>query len=200
MVECGKSFESMRREFSLTREDILPVLKELGLEDDQARGRAIPGVIDLFATYPTNRTSRSTVYMGIAKLFKNRSTCLSDQIGAVIVKDGRVISTGYNGAPTGRFHCTDVGICRKKLLGGTPKDRSIPGIEGSGYEKSRAVHAEQAAICHAAKHGIAILGADIYVTRKPCSLCERMIVNAGIENIYYLDGDTLKEMNVDEMC
>jgi len=135
--------------------------------------------------FRVQRLSRQNMYMGVAKLVAARSTCLSCQVGAVIVKDNRIVSTGYNGAPSGCYHCTDVGVCRKELYGHEHFDSSVPGQLGAAYEVSRSVHAEQSAICQAAKVGIAIGGADIFVTREPCAICMRMIINCGIEKVYY---------------
>ena len=107
------------------------------------------------------------IYMEIAHKIAERGTCPRRRVGCVIVKDNRIISTGYNGAPSGFEHCIDVGC----LMVG---DHCI-----------RAVHAEQNAITFAAKHGISVKGAELYTTDFPCLNCARMIVNAGIKKIYY---------------
>jgi dCMP deaminase len=91
------------------------------------------------------------------------------------VKDKRILATGYNGAPTGCKHCTEIGCLRSKL--------NIP--SGERHELCRALHAEQNAIAQAARHGICIQDATIYVTHQPCSLCAKLIINAGISEILY---------------
>lgn len=117
-------------------------------------------------------------YMSVAKLVATWSTCIRDnrQVGAVIVKNNRIVSTGYNGAPSGIKSCQDRGECLRNKLG----------IEsGTRQEICYSVHAEQSAIVQAAKMGISIEGATIYVTHQPCSLCSRMLINSGIKRIVY---------------
>lgn len=124
------------------------------------------------------RPSWETYFMNITNLVAERSTCLRRAVGAVIVKDKRILSTGYNGAPTGLKHCLEVGCLRQKL-----------GIEsGKMHELCRGIHAEQNAIIQAAYHGVSVRGAVIFCTNQPCSICARMIINAGIERIYYQSG------------
>jgi len=106
-----------------------------------------------------------------------RSTCNRAKIGAVIVKDRSIISTGYNGAPAGLPHCTEVGC----LI--------YTSINPDGEEEQncfRTIHAEINAIAQAAKHGVSIDGADIYITASPCYHCLKVLINVGIKNIYYL--------------
>jgi dCMP deaminase len=124
-------------------------------------------------------------FMSIAKLVSERSTCIRRKVGAVIVKDKRILSTGYNGAPTGIKHCLDIGCLRDKL--------NVP--SGERHELCRGLHAEQNAIIQAAYHGVAINGADIYCTNLPCIICTKMLINSGINKIYYMDGypDTLSK-------
>jgi dCMP deaminase len=121
------------------------------------------------------RPSWDEYFMEIAHLVKTRSTCTRRQVGSVIVKDKRILATGYNGAPTGCKHCTEIGCLRSKL--------NIP--SGERHELCRALHAEQNAIAQAARHGICIQDATIYVTHQPCSLCAKLIINAGISEILY---------------
>lgn len=116
-------------------------------------------------------------FMKIAILTAKRSTCLRRAVGAVIVKDNRILTTGYNGAPSGLTHCIEVGCLRKKL--------NVP--SGQRHELCRAVHAEQNAIIQAAYHGISIKDAELYCTNFPCSICTKIIINAGIKKIYYLE-------------
>ncbi|QUL97913.1 MAG: cytidine/deoxycytidylate deaminase family protein [Candidatus Fermentithermobacillus carboniphilus] len=116
-------------------------------------------------------------FMQVAEVVARRSTCLRRNIGAVIVKDKRILATGYNGAPTGLAHCTEVGCLREKL--------GIP--SGERHEICRGLHAEQNALIQAAKYGIAVEGSTIYSTTEPCSLCAKMLINAGINRIVYRD-------------
>lgn len=134
-----------------------------------------------------DRVSRDMIYMEIAETVAKRSTCLSDQNGAVIVVDNHIVATGYNGAPSGKQHCTDIGICKKEVFGFKHFDDSIPGQLGAASEVCRAIHAEQAAICQASKLGIAVKGGEIYVTREPCIICLRMIIACGIKKVFYPD-------------
>jgi len=115
-------------------------------------------------------------FMDIAELVKTRSTCLRRQVGAVIVKDKRILTTGYNGAPSGMRHCLELGGCLREQM-------NVP--SGERHELCRALHAEQNAIIQAAYHGISIEGGTMYVTLQPCSLCAKMAVNAGIEKIVF---------------
>lgn len=121
------------------------------------------------------RPSWDQYFMEIAHLVKTRSTCMRRQVGAVVVKDKRILSTGYNGAPTNCKHCTDIGCLREQM--------HIP--SGERHELCRALHAEQNAIAQAAQYGISMQGAKIYVTHQPCSLCAKLMINAGITEIIF---------------
>jgi len=126
----------------------------------------------------SERPSWDTYFMNITRLVAERSTCLRRAVGSVIVKDKRILSTGYNGAPTGLRHCLEVGCLREKL-----------NVEsGKMHELCRGIHAEQNAIIQAAYHGVSVKGASLYCTNQPCSICARMIINAGIKKIYYQSG------------
>ncbi len=116
-------------------------------------------------------------FMSIAKLVSSRSTCLRREVGAIIVKDRRILSTGYNGAPKGITHCEVVGCLREKL--------NVP--VGERHEICRGLHAEQNAIIQAALHGIEIEDAVIYTTNQPCSICAKMMINSGIKKVYYFE-------------
>jgi len=116
--------------------------------------------------------------MTITKMVATRSTCLRRHVGAILVKDKRILATGYNGAPSGLKHCSEVGCLRENL--------SIP--SGTRHELCRGLHAEQNAIIQAANHGISIRGATLYCTNKPCIICSKMIINAGITQVYYEEG------------
>ena len=125
-----------------------------------------------------NRPSWETYFMNITNLVAQRSTCLRRAVGAVLVKDKRILSTGYNGAPANLKHCLEVGCLREQR-----------GIEsGKMHELCRGIHAEQNAIIQAAYHGVSVKGAVVYCTNQPCSICARMIINAGIVKIYYQSG------------
>ncbi len=125
-----------------------------------------------------SRPSWGTYFMNITNLVAERSTCTRRAVGAVLVKDKRILSTGYNGAPTGLKHCLEVGCLRERL-----------GVEsGKMHELCRGIHAEQNAIIQAAYHGVSVKGAAIFCTNQPCSICARMIINAGIQKIYYQSG------------
>jgi len=117
-------------------------------------------------------------FMEIALLVASRSTCLRRKVGAVLVKDKRILATGYNGPPSGLAHCEEVGCLRQRL--------GIP--SGERHEICRGLHAEQNAIIQAALHGVSIKGAKIYTTTFPCIICSKMLINAGIEEIIYREG------------
>ncbi len=124
-------------------------------------------------------------FMEIASLVAMRSTCLRRAVGAVIVKENRILATGYNGAPSGIRHCSETGCLRE-----TMKIAS-----GQRHELCRGIHAEQNAIIQAARYGVQIKGSDMYCTNLPCSICTKMIINAGIKRIFYQEGyaDELSE-------
>ncbi len=113
--------------------------------------------------------------MSIAELVAERATCLRRKVGAVIVKDKRIVATGYNGAPRGLAHCEVVGCLREKL--------GIP--PGERHEICRGIHAEQNAIIQAATFGVNISGGIIYTTHQPCFICTKMLINANISKIIY---------------
>jgi dCMP deaminase len=116
--------------------------------------------------------------MGICDLVSSRSTCIRRKVGAVLVKEKRILCSGYNGAPSKVPHCREVGCLRDQL--------KVP--SGEKHELCRGVHAEQNAIIQAAYHGIPVNGADLYCTHQPCSICAKMIINAGIKIVYYKEG------------
>ncbi len=116
-------------------------------------------------------------FFDITKLVATRSTCLRREVGAVIVKDKRILATGYNGAPTGLPHCMDAGCLREQL--------HIP--SGERQEICRGIHAEQNALIQAARFGISVDGSTIYVTHHPCIVCAKLLINAGIKCIKYLE-------------
>lgn len=113
------------------------------------------------------RPSWDTYFMGITFQVAKRSTCDRARVGAIIVKDRRILTTGYNGSPAGLPHCDDVG----HLM-----------VDGHCV---RTLHAEQNAILQAALHGVSVRGSTIYVTHQPCLTCAKMIINAGIVRVVY---------------
>ena len=139
-----------------------------------------------------SRPSWPEYFMGITRLVAERSTCLRRHVGAILVKDKRILATGYNGAPSGIRHCDEVGCLRQ--------DSSIP--SGERHELCRGIHAEQNVIIQAACYGISIAGSIIYCTNKPCVICSKMIVNAGIKKIFYAEGydDSLADEILEEAC
>ena len=124
------------------------------------------------------RPDNDEYFMEMAHLVAKRSTCLRRHVGAVLVKDKRVLSTGYNGSPKGTLHCEVKGCIREQV--------NIP--SGTTHELCRGVHAEQNAIIQAATLAQSIEGATMYITNQPCIICAKMIINAGIERIVVRDG------------
>jgi dCMP deaminase len=121
----------------------------------------------------THRPSWDDYFVQITLQVATRSTCMRRQVGAVIVKGRRILSTGYNGAPVGFPHCDETGCLREQL--------GIP--SGERQEICRGLHAEQNAIIQGALHGISVAEADIYTTHQPCITCAKMIINAGIRRV-----------------
>ena len=130
------------------------------------------------------RRDRENYYLDIAQAVLGRGTCLRRNFGAIIVKNDQILSTGYAGAPRGRQNCSDLGICLREKLG-------VP--RGERYELCRSVHAEANAIIHASRSEMT--GATLYLVgvdaqteelvpdASPCSMCKRMIINAGISRV-----------------
>jgi len=121
------------------------------------------------------RPTLDEYFMEIASVVAKRSTCLRQHVGAVIVKDKRILATGYNGAPSGLPHCDEVGCLRDKM--------AVP--SGERQELCRGAHAEQNAIIQAAKFGISVDGGTLYSTHCPCITCAKIIINAGIKRVVY---------------
>lgn len=117
-------------------------------------------------------------FMAIVDDVATRSTCCRRKVGAILVKDKRVIATGYNGGPTGLAHCLDIGCLRQKL--------GIP--SGQQHELCRGVHAEQNAIIQAARYGVHTDGSILYCTTQPCAQCTKMLLNAGVTEIVFREG------------
>jgi dCMP deaminase len=129
-------------------------------------------------------------FMDIVTLVARRSTCVRRSVGALLVRDRRLLSTGYNGAPSGLRHCRDIGCLREK--------NRVP--SGERHELCRGLHAEQNAIIQAAFHGVSVRGATLYCTTHPCVICAKMIINAGIVRIMIREGyrDALAAEILDE--
>lgn len=125
--------------------------------------------------FDMTRPSWDEYFMNMTDLVKQRATCLRRKVGAVIVKNKQILSTGYNGAPMGLEHCE---TCLRKEM-------DIP--SGEKQEICRATHAEQNAIAQSALHGVSINGATIYCTNFPCVTCMKLLLNAGIKEVVYGD-------------
>lgn len=118
-------------------------------------------------------------FMDLTEHISTWSSCLRRHVGAVIVKDKRIMTTGYNGAPSGVQTCVEKGECMRNKL-------NIP--SGTHAELCYAAHAEQNAIIQAAKEGISLKGCTLYCTHQPCVVCAKMIINAGIKEVIYKEG------------
>lgn len=128
---------------------------------------------------PKQRISWDAYFMKIANLVKERSTCLRRNVGAVIVKEKKILATGYNGAPKGIESCLDRGYCLRERL-------KIP--SGERQELCRGAHAEANAIAQAAQFGVSVAGATMYCTNFPCTFCAKILINSGISEIIYGEG------------
>lgn len=140
-----------------------------------------------------NRPSWDEYFLEVACLVSKRSTCLRRRVGAVLVKDKKILATGYNGAPSGISHCIKIGCLREKL--------NIP--SGQRHELCRGLHAEQNVLLQAALHGVSTKDSHLYITNHPCMICSKMLINAGIREIIILEGypdemseDFLKEAKI----
>ena len=117
-------------------------------------------------------------FLDIVELISKRSTCVRRAVGAALVRDRRILATGYNGAPSKLKHCLDIGCLREQL--------NVP--SGERHELCRGLHAEQNVIIQAAMHGVITKGSTLYCTNHPCVICAKMIINAGIIRIVIRDG------------
>ncbi len=124
-------------------------------------------------------------FLDIAELVSRRATCRRRSVGAVLVKERRILATGYNGAPTGLRHCLDLGCLREQ--------NNVP--SGERHELCRGLHAEQNSIIQAALHGVSVREATLYCTNHPCVICAKMIINAGVAKVIFREGysDQLSE-------
>jgi len=134
---------------------------------------------------PDKRPTIDEYFMKMAHLVSERSTCLRRRVGAVVVDDKRVITTGYNGAPRGLKHCSETGCMREQM--------KVP--SGERHELCRGVHAEQNAIIQAAVFGVSVKGSTMYITNYPCSVCAKMIMNSGIVEVVY-EGEYKDELAI----
>lgn len=140
------------------------------------------------------RPSWDEYFIKIAGDVASRATCIRRKVGAVIVKDKRILSTGYNGVPAGITHCSK-DTCLRTIY-------NVP--SGEKHELCRGLHAEQNAIIQAALHGVSINSASIYVTNQPCSICTKMLINSGIKRIIFSEAyndklamEMIKEASID---
>lgn len=124
------------------------------------------------------RPSWDEYFLEVARLVSRRTTCLRRSVGAVLVKDKKILATGYNGAPSGLSHCIDIGCLREKL--------KIP--SGERHELCRGLHAEQNALIQASLYGISAKDSVLYITNQPCIICAKMLINAGIKEIVIAEG------------
>jgi len=129
------------------------------------------------------RPSWDEYFLEVAALVSKRSTCLRRRVGAVLVKDKKILATGYNGAPAGLAHCIDIGCLREKL--------KVP--SGQRHELCRGLHSEQNVLLQAALYGTSTKNSILYITNQPCMICAKMLINAGIKEIIIASGypDTL---------
>ena len=123
-----------------------------------------------------HRPTWDEYFIAITKQVATRSTCLRRKVGAIIVNDKRILTTGYNGAPKGVKSCLEIGKCMRQELG-------VP--SGQRHEICRALHAEQNAIIQAALHGVSIENATVYCTHQPCILCAKMLINSRVEKVVF---------------
>ena len=170
MENAEKTKQNLKATFAMADKAITNEgeLNELHDEVD----KALAAVSDQFKL---SRPGWDAYFMGIAKVVASRSNCVKRKVAAVIVKDKRIISTGYNGTPRGTRNCSD---------GGCPRCNSF-GESGKNLEECLCSHGEENAIVQASYHGISIKDSVIYTTFSPCLLCTKMIINAGIKEVVY---------------
>lgn len=130
------------------------------------------------------RPSEYDYFIKLLEVVRTRSTCVRRKVGAIAVKDGRVIATGYNGSPRGTTHCTEDTCLRLNVPSGTR------------HELCRAVHAEQNLVAQAALHGVSLKDAVVYVDTSPCGICAKLLVNAGVKEVY-VQGNAYPDMVTD---
>lgn len=123
-----------------------------------------------------NRPDWDAYFIEITRIIATRSSCLHRQVGALLVRDHRILTTGYNGAPAGMRHCIELGGCLRDKMGFA---------SGCGHDYCRALHAEQNAVIQAAVVGLSIKGATLYCTHSPCTLCAKILIASGITRIVF---------------
>ncbi len=138
----------------------------------------MPVKVKKMAKKITKRPCWDEYFLEISGLVSKRSTCLRRKVGALIVKDKRILATGYNGTPRGLPHCSETGCLREKL--------DIP--PGERHELCRGLHAEQNALLQASLHGVSVKDGILYCTNQPCIICAKMLINAGIKEVVTEDG------------
>lgn len=131
--------------------------------------------LDIYLIIMVERPSYDEYFMEMAHIVSKRSTCIRRKVGAILVKDKHILSTGYNGAPKGHKHCIIEGCLREKL--------NVP--SGERHEICRGLHAEQNVIIQAAVFGIPIKNSVLYCTNTPCVVCAKMLINAGVKEIVF---------------
>jgi dCMP deaminase len=134
----------------------------------------------------SDRPSWDEYFLEMARVVSRRSTCLRRNVGAVLVRDKRILATGYNGAPSGLAHCEEVG-CRRAEL---------EVASGERWELCRGLHAEQNAIIQGALHGVSLNGSVLYCTTQPCVICAKMLINAGVRRVVY-EGDYADRLSLE---
>lgn len=154
---------SAKKESPGSEKERCPCKIEAATHDFCSCSPSVPGLKPI-------RSTRSEMFVEILGAVKKRSTCDRSQVSALIVKENRIISMGYGGSPSGLPHCIDVGC-----------------LIGSNGGCIRTIHAESNSIAFAARHGISVEGADLWVSLSPCLDCAKLIINSGIINIYYLE-------------
>ena len=132
-----------------------------------------PFHLNMYSTGEGVRPTLDEYFLEVASLVSKRATCIRRKVGAVLVKDKKILATGYNGAPSGLKHCIDIGCLRDKL--------KIP--SGERHELCRGLHAEQNVLLQAALHGVSTKDSVIYITNQPCIICAKMLINGGIKEI-----------------
>jgi dCMP deaminase len=129
----------------------------------------------MFGVVNLKRPDWKEYFMEMAELAAKRASCLRRKVGAVLVKDKKVLATGYNGAPKDIKHCEETGCLREEM--------EVP--SGERHEICRGVHAEQNLVAQAAFHGVKTEGSTVYCTHQPCIICTKILINAGVEKIYF---------------
>ncbi len=146
--------------------------------DSENGEKALKSLGEIMETENQKQNKWDHRFMELARTVAKWSSCIRNnrQVGAVIVKNKRILTTGYNGAPQGIKSCKERGFCLRDKL-------NIP--SGTQAETCYAIHAEQNAVIQAAKLGVSVEGATIYITHQPCSVCTRILINSGIKRIVY---------------